>query len=317
MKDIMPPRRPLTLLVCLALLVCRPCDARAQDDHLSSAVFAALYPARDPFVKKYIQRSGEGMNRLKKSHAEILAFMGYVLVSKGLPRELRNLAVIESGLDNRIVSSAGAVGPWQFMPRTAGEYGLLINDSIDERCDIYKSTFAATKMLHRLYARYHDWDLVVAAYNCGIGRVDQAIAQSGSKYFDSLQYYLPAESRKHVKKFIGTSYVMDRTVLSGMPVVQEKDTGRPDLVRLAQNGLGAELIGAGFRLKDIAERLEISLPDLESRNIGFERSVAKNGYSWLIIPLDKLASFRFFKNGILQASIQQDINQEKQKPQTP
>jgi membrane-bound lytic murein transglycosylase D len=257
------------------------------------------------------------LNGLKKSHAEILAFIGYVLESKGIPKELKGLAVIESSLDNRTVSSAGAVGPWQFMPTTGREYGLCVNGSVDERYDIYKSTYAVTKMLKQLYAHYRDWDLVVAAFNCGAGHVDRAIAQSGSREFDKLQYYLPAESRNHVKKFIGTSYVMDGKILSGATSapVPDRDTSRPDSASLAKSKLSFEYAQAGISLEKIAEKLDISLDNLKKWNASYGLSMEEHGYAWLVLPVDKVADFLFYKNEILQASLEKDDGSEKQTSQ--
>src|SRR5690606_30506303 len=116
---------------------------------------------------------------------------------------------IESNLKSNALSSAGARGPWQFMDYTAREYGLQVNRMIDDRIDYGKSTHAASKYLLSLYKDLKDWLLVIAAYNGGPGRVYSAIKRSGSRNFWDLQYYLPEESRNHVKKFIATHYIME------------------------------------------------------------------------------------------------------------
>ena len=139
-----------------------------------------------------------------------------VLLQYGLPRELKYIAVIESNLSTGATSQVGAGGPWQFMPYTARDYGLVVNGYLDERRDYYKSTHAAARYLLVLYRQMHDWLLVMAAYNGGPGRVYNAMKKSGSKNFWDLQYYLPAESRTYVKRFIATHYIMEGS--GGIPL---------------------------------------------------------------------------------------------------
>ncbi len=126
----------------------------------------------------------------------------------GLPVELRMLAVVESALTTTNVSHAGAAGLWQFMPFTGKQYGLEVNSLVDERYDPAKSTVAACRFLSDLYKIYNNWGLALAAYNCGPGNVNKAIARSGLKegsYWD-IYDYLPKETRGYVPAFIGASY---------------------------------------------------------------------------------------------------------------
>ena len=101
------------------------------------------------------------------------------LAAAGLPLELRYLPIIESNLSIRATSRMGAVGLWQFMPATGKNLGLEINSLVDERCDVLKSTRAACKFLAYLYKVYGDWSLAIAAYNCGPGNVNRALARAG------------------------------------------------------------------------------------------------------------------------------------------
>ncbi len=127
-----------------------------------------------------------------------------------LPLELKYLAIIESSLNPRARSRAGAVGLWQFMYRTGKSYKLEVNTCIDERMDPIKSTYAAVQYLRDLYAIYGDWTLVIAAYNCGPGCVNRAIRRSGGKtnYWD-IYYRLPKETRNYVPAFVAATYVMN------------------------------------------------------------------------------------------------------------
>ncbi|MGM0408972.1 MAG: lytic transglycosylase domain-containing protein, partial [Bacteroidota bacterium] len=127
-----------------------------------------------------------------------------------LPLELKYLAIVESALDPRAVSSSAAVGLWQFKINTSTMFDLEINSYIDERCDPYKSTEAACAYLQYLYRIYNDWQLALAAYNGGPGVVRNAIIRSGGKTnFWEIQPYLPDQTNGYVPAFIAVNYVMN------------------------------------------------------------------------------------------------------------
>lgn len=128
------------------------------------------------------------------------------LMRQGLPIELRALPIIESALQVNAISRAGAVGLWQFMPTTGKNYGLEVNSLVDERRDPIASTRAACRFLKDLYNIFGDWTLAIAAYNCGPGNVNKAIARSGGKTFWDIYDYLPRETRGYVPAFIGATY---------------------------------------------------------------------------------------------------------------
>jgi len=127
-----------------------------------------------------------------------------------LPNELKYLTIIESALNPRAYSRARAVGIWQFMYGTGRAHGLTINSLVDERMDPFKATRAACQFMSELYSAYHDWTLVIAAYNCGAGNVNKAIRRAGGRtsYWD-IYYYLPRETRGYVPAYIAATYVMN------------------------------------------------------------------------------------------------------------
>lgn len=132
------------------------------------------------------------------------------LAKYGLPMELKYLPIIESALNPGANSTASAVGLWQFMYGTGKMYKLEISTFVDERRDPIKATDAAVRYLRDLYNMYHDWHLVIAAYNCGPGNVNKAIKRSGNvRDYWKIYYKLPKETRGYVPAFIAANYVMN------------------------------------------------------------------------------------------------------------
>ncbi len=130
--------------------------------------------------------------------------------SYGLPAELKYMAVIESALNPNAVSRMGATGLWQFMYSTGRMYGLTINSVVDERRDPIKSTHAAARFLKDLYGIYNDWNLVIAAYNCGPGNVNKAIKRSGNrKDYWQIYYKLPRETRGYLPQYLAATYAVN------------------------------------------------------------------------------------------------------------
>lgn len=127
-----------------------------------------------------------------------------------MPQDMKYLSIVESGLNPKAASWAGAVGLWQFIRTTGKEHGLDQNEYIDERMDPEKSTDAACRFLSRLYRHYNDWELAMAAYNCGPGNVNKAIrkAGGGKKTFWEIFPYLPKETRSYVPSMTAVIYSM-------------------------------------------------------------------------------------------------------------
>lgn len=161
------------------------------------------------FVTAYLKKEDEFLQKMKARSQRYFGTIEAVFHSYALPLELKYLAIVESKLQPKATSPAGARGMWQFMPVTAKELGLRVSGKTDERLHTHRSTVAAAKYLQRLYAEFGDWLLVLAAYNSGPGTVYKAIKKAGSKNYWALQRFLPAESRGHVKRFIGVHFFFE------------------------------------------------------------------------------------------------------------
>jgi len=159
------------------------------------------------FINVYTQRKKDQVEVMLGLTDYYFPIFEEILDQYQLPQELRFLPVIESALNPRAVSRAGATGLWQFMYGTGRRYNLTINSYVDERRDPIAASHAAARFLKDLYSIYKDWTLVIAAYNCGPGNVNKAIRRSGGKrnYWD-IYYYLPRETRGYVPAFIAASY---------------------------------------------------------------------------------------------------------------
>jgi membrane-bound lytic murein transglycosylase D len=126
-----------------------------------------------------------------------------------MPDDIKYLAIIESGLNPRARSRVGAMGLWQFMPATGREYKLYVNSHIDDRMDPELATEAAVKYLKALHRMFGDWEVALAAYNCGPGNVRKAIRRSGGKKtFWEIYNHLPRETRSYIPQFQAIMYVL-------------------------------------------------------------------------------------------------------------
>ncbi|OPZ16168.1 MAG: Membrane-bound lytic murein transglycosylase D precursor [Bacteroidetes bacterium ADurb.BinA245] len=268
-----------------------------------------LNPMAVSFVQDYIKKNEKGFKEMKKWAAPYFNMMDEVLSAHGIPKELKYLAVIESGLRYNAISWAGAVGPWAFMPAAARQYGLSISRHNDERLDYYKSTHAAARFLTDLYVRYGDWLLVVAAYNCGPGNVSKAIKKCGSTDFWKLQYYLPDESMNHVKKFIGTHYIFEgEGGVTTLTKEELKDAALTTNINLSKDELKESKvlkISGRYYAAVIAKHILMSEKEFNRYNPGFNSEIAISGSYELRLPESKMNLFNNNKTIILKESIDQ------------
>jgi membrane-bound lytic murein transglycosylase D len=270
---------------------------------------ARLNPMAISFVESYIARNKKGFMAMKEWAKPYFDMMDEILTQHGVPKEMKYLAVIESGLKHNAISWAGACGPWAFMPAAAQQYGLSIRRGNDERLDYFKSTHAAARLLTDLYAKYGDWLLVLAAYNGGPGNVDKAIRKGGgSKDFWTIQYHLPNESMNHVKKFIGTHYIFEGE--GGITTVTKKEmkdllvNNNATLEEDEMNTSTAYNISGRFNAAVIMKHVDIDAATFNKYNPNFDNQIAMNGKYELRLPTQKMNSFVAKRYQILDESME-------------
>lgn len=181
-----------------------------------------------------------------------------------LPLELKYLPIIESALNPIATSRQGAVGLWQFMLRTGQLYGLTVNSLVDERRDPIKSTYAAARYLKDLYEIYHDWNLVLAAYNCGPGTINKAIRRAGGETdFWKIYNYLPSETRGYVPAFIAANYIMNYYCEHNISPLEMRLPEGTDTIHITRN----------LNLNQVADVCKINIDELRSLNPEFKKDI--------------------------------------------
>jgi membrane-bound lytic murein transglycosylase D len=201
-----------------------------------------------------------------------------------IPMELKYLPVIESSLNPKAVSRVGAAGLWQFMVYTGKQYGLEINSLVDERRDPIKSTWAAARYLKDLYNIYHDWNLVIAAYNCGPGNINKAIRRSGGKTdYWAIYPYLPRETRGYVPAFIAANYFMTYYCNHNICPMETNIPISTDTIEINRE----------LHFDQIASVLHIDKKEISSLNPQYRREIIP-GYSHpysLRLPQNEISNF--------------------------
>ena len=310
-------------VVATSLTAATVANSSAQDV-LSNELFMAttvggsngvrLNPKALSFVQDYIKENWDELQNVRSYGQPYFNLIENILTQYGLPRELKYLAVIESNLKSSAVSRVGAKGPWQLMPQTARELGLKVNHSVDERKNYTKSTRAAALYLRDLYKELGDWLLVIAAYNTGTVKVNQAMRRSGSRNFWDLQYYLPAESRNHVKKFIGTQYTFEGqgsvTTLTRQEATQQLPGSAMYVFyrKLSEDELNSArtvAVTGKYHSSIIARYTLLDIATFNRYNPDFDKVMASTNNSYeLKLPADKMDLFVANKYEILTESVQ-------------
>ncbi|MBO4530855.1 MAG: transglycosylase SLT domain-containing protein [Paludibacteraceae bacterium] len=257
------------------------------------ALFELVY---NPIVKKYIElytiRRRKQMEYMLGVGNYYFPIFEQALDAAELPIELKYLPVIESALNPRAFSVAGASGLWQFMYGTGKLYGLQGNSLIDERRDPIKATAAAVRYLKDLYRIYNDWALVIAAYNCGPGNVNKAIRRSnGKKDYWAIYPYLPKETRGYVPAFIAATYAMTYYKEHKICPARVELPFICDTIRLNDR----------LHLAQISEVMGINLEVLRNLNPQYRKDIIPgNGETYtLCLPQRKVNDFINLKDSII------------------
>ena len=230
------------------------------------------------YILRYVKHNPRQLASLQRKADYYFPLFEDILGKYDLPFELCYMPVIESALNPQARSHMGAVGLWQFMPATGKKYGLEVNSLVDERMDPIRSTEAACRFLKALYSIFGDWNLVIAAYNCGPGNVNKAIHRAGGKRdFWSIYPFLPKETRGYLPIFIAASYAMNYAQVHGICPASELLYPVTDTIMTAERQ----------HLKQIAANLDITLEELRRLNPQYARDIIPGGKDYaLCLPID-------------------------------
>lgn len=272
-----------------------------------SAFHIEYNPGLENIIKHYLKNRKRSYERLMALSQYYFPIFEEALAKYNVPLEIKYLAVVESALNPRAVSKAGATGLWQFMYGTGKQYNLDINTFTDERSDLLKATDAACQYMVNMYKIFGDWDLVLASYNAGPGNVTKAIRRSGGKQnYWNIRPYLPKETQGYVPAFLATMYVFEYHKEHG--IVPQK----PIVNHFATDTI---MVKNKMSFKQISELLDISVEQLQFLNPSYKRDFIPyqtDKKHFVRLPLEKVAVFTSNENQIY-AYCDYDFN-KREKP---
>ena len=222
-----------------------------------------------------------------------------------LPLELKYLPIIESALNPKAVSRVGAAGLWQFMPATGKQYGLQLNSLTDERRDPVKSSHAAARYLRDLYKIFNDWNLVIAAYNCGPENINKAIRRAnGEKDYWRIYPYLPRETRGYVPAFIAANYIMTYYSLHNICPMTTRLPAKTDTIMVSRN----------VHLEQVAEVVGLNIDLLRSLNPQYRRDIVPgaSGPCALRLPQTEVGRFLDLEDSVYTYKVDELLNKRSE-----
>lgn len=236
------------------------------------------------YIILYTEKMPEFSEQILGLSQYYLPIFEEILDQYNMPKELKVMAIIESGLNPVARSRANAKGIWQFMFRTALQYDLKITSFVDERYDPIKSTHAAAKYLSDAYTIFGDWALAISSYNCGAGNVNKAIRRAGSREFWDIYPYLPRETRGYVPAFVGALYLINYYKDYKLEPAKTELPVQVDTFKIHKN----------LHFKQISELVGIPLETIKSLNPQYVNDIIpgneKSDYT-LRIPYNYTAAF--------------------------
>ena len=247
-----------------------------------------VHTNKDVYYKRFRTAVGRG--------SLIVPTMKEMMYKSGITPLFLYLSMTESAFKTEAKSTSAAGGLWQFMPPTGREQKLIINGNIDERYDPVKSTYAAVDYLYKIRGGLDKWYLAAMAYNCGQGCVKRAVKKAGTKDLATLinpkDAYLPAETRKYIKKIllfsmIGENYLFKR----------DNNLGEA-IYRMNKDSLTPVRVKDGERLQIIASMLKMDYKVLKRTNMHLKRDFVPRGSKVMVnIPTSRLGMFQTVYNG--------------------
>ena len=275
--------------------------------------------AYNDVVQKFIDRYS---GRLRHSISYMLGASNFyipifeeALETYQLPLELKYLPIIESALNPKAVSRVGATGLWQFMLTTGKQYGLQVNSLVDERRDPVKSSYAAARYLSDLYKIFGDWNLVIAAYNCGPANINKAIhrangttkgqdqtanGQQLNKDYWHIYPYLPKETRGYVPAFIAANYIMTYYSQHNICPMTTRLPAKTDTIMVNRN----------IHLEQVAEVVGINIDLLRSLNPMYRRDIVPGAteLSPIRLPQTEVGRFIDLQDSICNYRVNELLN---------
>ena len=243
-------------------------------------------PILEQVIKSFLKNRRSSLERLMSLSDYYFPMFEQEMSNQKIPLEMKYLAIIESALNPKARSRAGATGLWQFMYATGKSYGLEVNNYVDERSDPVRSTKAAAKYLNELYKIFGDWDLALAAYNSGPGNVTKAIRRSNGKTnYWNLRPYLPRETAGYVPAFLATLYIFEYAKEHGFkPQKRANHLFQTDTIRVKE----------AIPFKDIAEITGMDVQDIQFFNPSYQLDVVPyvEGRNYAVrLPISEIGKF--------------------------
>ncbi len=245
--------------------------------------------------QSYLRNRRQTVCVFSKRSEQYLAYACKVFREQGMPEELANLAIVESGYKPNALSRAGAAGAWQFMPQTGLKYGLTQDWWQDDRLDPYRATEAAALYLKKLYNDFGDWPTAIAAYNAGEGKISRALSGTGGKDFYELKALnhtldektqIKEETRQYVPRFLAVTKIMRNLPQLGFDEINPEKS--PVINRYPAN--------PGTDLKALSRACNLSWDEFAKYNPHHKRNITctdRVTYVYLPSSVDKHAS-KFF-----------------------
>lgn len=261
------------------------------------------------YINVYTKQRRQQMSRMMGLAAYYFPVFEEVLDQFNLPLELKYLALVESALNPKAKSWAGATGIWQFMYNTGKEYNLKVSSYVDERMDPYRATVAACEFFEKSYSVYGDWSLVLASYNSGGGNVNKAIRRSGGKRnYWQIRRFLPKETRSYVPAFIAVCYAMNYA--SDHKISTEKP-------RILFHEVDTVEVKYQIDFEYLSSSLDISMDELAFLNPSYKINVIPKieGRPYhLVLPIAKMGAFVENEKEVYAHFVELDAQKRKNYP---